>query len=860
MSYREARFPRLYLCYGAGLDLLTQYLNLMTRDDDTVRIATVGSTTNYTPCPKKGYLCHHTVMPNRQYPCCRHLLVTPTSFITRATMNDTEASVPSSSSRSAIQDAIDHSHQKPDSTTPRARRHRSTTRSTNRRPSSSRSLQASSTTAPPVTTSDSLPSLVVLGGGHDSGIIDYSEGEEQNEALNESLVLNQPHYHPASSKTGTGGDCSSSSAIFNFEEDRSSSPRHHASIAGSRVSDLRREMKHRVLHDHENINYSNNHNSINNNSETGLLLLSPKTTIMSPRHNLHSKFRRERSVSEARKEQSSSQPALPYAGGGVGGDEVPVDHSNTIWTRIPTKKKEINITPEGFIDLKTAEPSTTGTTTPPPPPRRQRSTSNQRRRRSLPRSASFRDRKLSQSTTTGMSGIGDSNATTTTSTTKPSHKGGGMDHSSASTQWKRIPVNRTELHSDPVTDHAMTDFPGRSMQPKPQRQLSAPPSTPAVPGNHESSDTTNTAGVLAEGVKGVDHHHDTGSTMWKRIPMESKRSFSSRRLMVEQDIGVVGGADCTITTTSSGGTTATPPRSSTGTNNSSTVKLTGGSMRNMLRYQRRLEKVLHKRIASSSPNDTTTTRDESGTNIKTPDATGNTTTATKDAPDGDDNEKKHDETVVGGRHQRQQPQSGGIYSEEIPSTATVVVPESKLSQPISLIWDDENDIGKMKEESAEEENDHDGCILHRVQELFVKDGFGLNDGTYSGSVIQSTNIPHGKGILEYYNGCTFEGRFVDGLKRYGTMRYRDGSIYHGQFVTNGTREGHGQYTFPNGVIYRGEFQKDHMHGPGTMIWSNGSRFVGYWKKGIRHGPGRSFQSNGLLRKEGVWKDGILIDV
>ena len=50
-------------------------------------------------------------------------------------------------------------------------------------------------------------------------------------------------------------------------------------------------------------------------------------------------------------------------------------------------------------------------------------------------------------------------------------------------------------------------------------------------------------------------------------------------------------------------------------------------------------------------------------------------------------------------------------------------------------------------------------------------------------------------------------------------------------------DGTGQFFWPNGVFYRGEYEKDLRHGRGEMIWSIDKRFRGSWAYGMRHGYG-----------------------
>ncbi len=127
----------------------------------------------------------------------------------------------------------------------------------------------------------------------------------------------------------------------------------------------------------------------------------------------------------------------------------------------------------------------------------------------------------------------------------------------------------------------------------------------------------------------------------------------------------------------------------------------------------------------------------------------------------------------------------------------VVLPEQKLSQCIALpTYEDAEICGESSD------------VIQQVDGLCIQDGSG-SSGVYSGSVIQSSHVPHGYGKLVYQDGRTFEGNFVRGAKLYGTMQYLDGSTYQGQFL-EGVRHGHGSYSFRGGVVYRGDFDKEYI--------------------------------------------------
>ncbi len=43
--------------------------------------------------------------------------------------------------------------------------------------------------------------------------------------------------------------------------------------------------------------------------------------------------------------------------------------------------------------------------------------------------------------------------------------------------------------------------------------------------------------------------------------------------------------------------------------------------------------------------------------------------------------------------------------------------------------------------------------------------------------------------------------------------------------------GHGEYSFSNGTIYRGDFSDGEFHGSGTLFYPNGSKYVAKWERG-----------------------------
>ena len=132
-----------------------------------------------------------------------------------------------------------------------------------------------------------------------------------------------------------------------------------------------------------------------------------------------------------------------------------------------------------------------------------------------------------------------------------------------------------------------------------------------------------------------------------------------------------------------------------------------------------------------------------------------------------------------------------------------------------------------------------------------------NGDIYRGHFLD--DIKHGLGVYRHADGQrVFDGRYVMGQRVDGSMNYADRSVYKGQWYS-GKRHGRGVYKFSDGSTYKGEFQHDRIQGAGQLIWPDGAKYVGEWSQGKRHGVGKEFAADGLLRHEGVWRDGVPID-
>uniref|UniRef100_A0A0B7AWY2 MORN repeat-containing protein 4 n=1 Tax=Arion vulgaris TaxID=1028688 RepID=A0A0B7AWY2_9EUPU len=88
----------------------------------------------------------------------------------------------------------------------------------------------------------------------------------------------------------------------------------------------------------------------------------------------------------------------------------------------------------------------------------------------------------------------------------------------------------------------------------------------------------------------------------------------------------------------------------------------------------------------------------------------------------------------------------------------------------------------------------------------------------------------------------------------GQYRYPDGSVYHGQWDSDGRRHGYGSLILSDGSKFRGNFDKGFYSELGAIDFTDGSKYEGEFLKGRFHGLGVFVQSNNM-RFEGEFKDG-----
>mmetsp|Transcript_10012 Transcript_10012/g.10117 ORF Transcript_10012/g.10117 Transcript_10012/m.10117 type:complete len:512 (-) Transcript_10012:77-1612(-) len=95
----------------------------------------------------------------------------------------------------------------------------------------------------------------------------------------------------------------------------------------------------------------------------------------------------------------------------------------------------------------------------------------------------------------------------------------------------------------------------------------------------------------------------------------------------------------------------------------------------------------------------------------------------------------------------------------------------------------------------------------------------------------------GQGTYRYPNGDIYKGNWDgDSMHGTGTLITHAGDTYTGEFVCN-KRHGAGTVKYANGDVYEGEYRENVKCGNGVMMHVSGERYSGEWKDGKRHGEG-----------------------
>ena len=98
----------------------------------------------------------------------------------------------------------------------------------------------------------------------------------------------------------------------------------------------------------------------------------------------------------------------------------------------------------------------------------------------------------------------------------------------------------------------------------------------------------------------------------------------------------------------------------------------------------------------------------------------------------------------------------------------------------------------------------------------------------------------------YTNGDTYSGDLLNGVRHgQGTYTWANGDVYVGLFDKFGYMNGQGTKTYANGDVYKGEVYYSYANGEGTRTYSNGDVQVGVFNYGaLAAGQGTKTYKNG----------------
>lgn len=154
--------------------------------------------------------------------------------------------------------------------------------------------------------------------------------------------------------------------------------------------------------------------------------------------------------------------------------------------------------------------------------------------------------------------------------------------------------------------------------------------------------------------------------------------------------------------------------------------------------------------------------------------------------------------------------------------------------------------GEYKKQQEQEQ------FLFPVTGAESQDKYG-DPGMYTGTILVTEGMPHGKGCMNYESGRVYNGDWVSGQWHgHGKLLNPNGDTYEGEFVLD-ARHGKGEYRWDNGDVYTGDFSYDRRSGNGKFCFHNGNIYEGEFVDGMFEGFGRYEFKGGYY--EGEWRQG-----
>lgn len=118
----------------------------------------------------------------------------------------------------------------------------------------------------------------------------------------------------------------------------------------------------------------------------------------------------------------------------------------------------------------------------------------------------------------------------------------------------------------------------------------------------------------------------------------------------------------------------------------------------------------------------------------------------------------------------------------------------------------------------------------------------------------------GEAKVTYPTGDVYEGGYKNGLRHgNGTYTYSSKKASYSGTWSAGTKDGAGEFTYPDGARYKGMWSKDKRQGKGSYYYTNGDVFTGDWVMGTKNGFGTYVNSKDGSKLIGTWKDGEIVE-
>ena len=125
----------------------------------------------------------------------------------------------------------------------------------------------------------------------------------------------------------------------------------------------------------------------------------------------------------------------------------------------------------------------------------------------------------------------------------------------------------------------------------------------------------------------------------------------------------------------------------------------------------------------------------------------------------------------------------------------------------------------------------------------------------TGETEMKAGIMHGRVVITWSDGYSFEGTYKNGLREKGLYKIPGGDVYEGEFK-NSIFDGYGIYKFASGARYEGQWKNGLKDGKGILKWADGRIYEGDFKNDKLHGFGVGKDATGKVVHDGEWKDNM----